>query len=503
MKARKIAESSMFSEVRASTSSQTTASPGSALARRALPRWPRPRSPSRSPRSRSSPPCRRRARAGRRRSRWRPRGRRRRGSRRPRACARRARGRSGCRPRACARAGRARARSGTRDDDPQVDHARKLPSGHVLTDYHVHLRPDETDASPERYFTAENVERYLEAAAEAGIEELGVSEHVHRFTDALEIWDHPFWQRERARRPRRLLRVRAHDAAAARDRDGLRPRARGPDRRRCSTRTTSTTSSARSTSSATGRSTTTTATSGGTRRRPRPRLAPLLRDARRGGALGPLRHPRPPRPGQDLGRRAPAPASATRAFTTSRRSRRSPRPGSRSRSRPPGCASRSTSSIPSDAFAEMCVDAGAAFALSSDAHVPEDVGRDYERAVEAMRGWGIDEIARVRAPRAPAWSRSDERRVGIGYDSHRFAAGRRLVLGGVEIEHELGLEGHSDADVVTHAVIDALLGRRRARRPRDPLPARRRALARRRLARPAAHGASECWTARSPTSTRP
>jgi 2-C-methyl-D-erythritol 2,4-cyclodiphosphate synthase len=48
--------------------------------------------------------------------------------------------------------------------------------------------------------------------------------------------------------------------------------------------------------------------------------------------------------------------------------------------------------------------------------------------------------------------------VGIGYDSHRFAAGRRLVLGGVEIEHEQGLEGHSDADVLTHAVIDALLG---------------------------------------------
>jgi 2-C-methyl-D-erythritol 2,4-cyclodiphosphate synthase len=48
--------------------------------------------------------------------------------------------------------------------------------------------------------------------------------------------------------------------------------------------------------------------------------------------------------------------------------------------------------------------------------------------------------------------------VGIGYDSHRFAEGRRLVLGGVEVEHELGLAGHSDADVLTHAVIDALLG---------------------------------------------
>jgi 2-C-methyl-D-erythritol 2,4-cyclodiphosphate synthase len=47
---------------------------------------------------------------------------------------------------------------------------------------------------------------------------------------------------------------------------------------------------------------------------------------------------------------------------------------------------------------------------------------------------------------------------GIGYDSHRLAEGRRLILGGVEIPAERGLEGHSDADVLTHAVIDALLG---------------------------------------------
>ncbi|HSZ69286.1 MAG TPA: 2-C-methyl-D-erythritol 2,4-cyclodiphosphate synthase [Solirubrobacteraceae bacterium] len=47
---------------------------------------------------------------------------------------------------------------------------------------------------------------------------------------------------------------------------------------------------------------------------------------------------------------------------------------------------------------------------------------------------------------------------GIGYDSHRLQPGRRLILGGVEIPHERGLAGHSDADVLTHAVIDALLG---------------------------------------------
>jgi 2-C-methyl-D-erythritol 2,4-cyclodiphosphate synthase len=49
-------------------------------------------------------------------------------------------------------------------------------------------------------------------------------------------------------------------------------------------------------------------------------------------------------------------------------------------------------------------------------------------------------------------------RTGIGVDSHRFAEGRRLVLGGVEIPHEAGLAGHSDADVLTHAIVDALLG---------------------------------------------
>ena len=49
-------------------------------------------------------------------------------------------------------------------------------------------------------------------------------------------------------------------------------------------------------------------------------------------------------------------------------------------------------------------------------------------------------------------------RIGFGYDSHRFESGRRLVLGGVEFPSEMGLAGHSDADVLIHAIIDALLG---------------------------------------------
>ena len=49
-------------------------------------------------------------------------------------------------------------------------------------------------------------------------------------------------------------------------------------------------------------------------------------------------------------------------------------------------------------------------------------------------------------------------RAGIGYDAHRFRRGRKLVLGGAEIPHAIGLEGHSDADVLIHAIADALLG---------------------------------------------
>src|SRR5436309_9515991 len=49
-------------------------------------------------------------------------------------------------------------------------------------------------------------------------------------------------------------------------------------------------------------------------------------------------------------------------------------------------------------------------------------------------------------------------RCGIGYDVHRLAQGRKLIVGGVEIAYSLGLEGHSDADVLSHAIADALLG---------------------------------------------
>ena len=63
----------------------------------------------------------------------------------------------------------------------------------MLTDYHLHLRIDDVGSAADA-FTEENVDRYLAAAEEQGIAEIGVSEHVYRFADALELWDHPYWR---------------------------------------------------------------------------------------------------------------------------------------------------------------------------------------------------------------------------------------------------------------------------------------------------------------------
>jgi histidinol-phosphatase (PHP family) len=64
----------------------------------------------------------------------------------------------------------------------------------MLTDYHVHLRPDEDGTSAERYFTKANADTYRESASERGISELGVAEHVHRFVQALDVWRHPWYR---------------------------------------------------------------------------------------------------------------------------------------------------------------------------------------------------------------------------------------------------------------------------------------------------------------------
>ena len=64
----------------------------------------------------------------------------------------------------------------------------------MLTDYHVHLRPDGAGTLAADYFTPANVERYREVAEARGIAELGCSEHIYRFSQALDVWQHPFWR---------------------------------------------------------------------------------------------------------------------------------------------------------------------------------------------------------------------------------------------------------------------------------------------------------------------
>lgn len=64
----------------------------------------------------------------------------------------------------------------------------------MITDYHVHLRPDDIGATAAGHFTAANIETYVEAARTAGVTELGCAEHMYRFTEALSVWSHPFWE---------------------------------------------------------------------------------------------------------------------------------------------------------------------------------------------------------------------------------------------------------------------------------------------------------------------
>jgi histidinol-phosphatase (PHP family) len=260
----------------------------------------------------------------------------------------------------------------------------------VLTDYHLHLRPDEPGSSAERYFTTANVERYRDAAAAAGIEELGVSEHVYRFRQALELWDHPFW-REQAQddldaycgfvrdaglkvgiecdfipgaedRTANLLELRDFDyvvgsvhfvGEAAVDHEGWDVwEGRGdPDEiwRR---------------------------------------YFEALAECARSGLFDVLAHP-------DLvkvwGRGRPLPERDPRFFYE---------PAVEAIAATGIAVEISTAGLrkpvgelyPAAAFAEMCVEAGAAFALSSDAHLPEQVGFEYGLAVEFLEDLGVGEI---------------------------------------------------------------------------------------------------------------
>ncbi len=263
----------------------------------------------------------------------------------------------------------------------------------MLTDYHLHLRPDDPGTDAEAYFTAENVARYRAVAQQRGITELGCSEHVYRFTRALAVWEHPFWREQAVddldayvsfvrEQPDLRLGIEAdfipgrEDRLAALldehewdyvvgsvhflgdravDHDGYDVWEHGSARPDEVWR----------------------------------RYFQALGAAARSGLFDILAHPdlvkvwggSRPRPEGDLRRfyelAMEGIAASQIAVEISTAGLRKP----------------AGELYPAEGFLRMCVDAGCPVALSSDAHVPDDVGRDYEAALELLRRVGIGEIA--------------------------------------------------------------------------------------------------------------
>jgi histidinol-phosphatase (PHP family) len=261
----------------------------------------------------------------------------------------------------------------------------------MLTDYHLHLRPDEPDTPPQRYFTAENVERYREAADAAGVEELGVSEHVYRFTQALELWRHPFWEEqarddldaycEFVRGAGLKLGIECDFVPGAEDRTANLLEARGFDYVVGSVHFVG--------ERAVDHEGWDVWEGQGDADEVWRRYFAALAECARSGLFEILAHP-------DLvkiwGRGRPLPERDPRHFYE---------PAVEAIAESGIAVELSTAGLrkpvgelyPARAFAAMCVEAGAPFALSSDAHLPEQVGFGYDRALELLAELGVSEIA--------------------------------------------------------------------------------------------------------------
>jgi histidinol-phosphatase (PHP family) len=276
----------------------------------------------------------------------------------------------------------------------------------MLTDYHLHLRPDDPGTDAADYFTPANAERYRIVAEERGIGELGCSEHIYRFAQALDVWQHPLWResatddlddyagfvREQTdlklgieadfvagREDRMATLLDGHDwdyvvgsvhfvGEHAIDHDGYEVfdhRSQRPDelwRRYFET----------------------------------------LGEAARTGLFDILAHP-------DLvkmwGSGRPVPEGDLRRFYALAMDGIA-ESGIAVEVSTAGLRKPVGELYPAPAFLQMCVDAGCPVALSSDAHVPGDVGRDYDRALELLESVGVTELA--------VFSRRERRMEAIG-----------------------------------------------------------------------------------------
>jgi histidinol-phosphatase (PHP family) len=264
----------------------------------------------------------------------------------------------------------------------------------VLSDYHLHLRADDVDASAAEHFSAANAERYRAVATERGIAELGVSEHIYRFSQALEVWQHPFWERFArddldeycafVREESDLrLGIEADFVAGAEDRMANLLEARDFDYVVGSVHFLR--------DGAVDMDDYSVWNSGRSAEQIWRRYFETVAESARSGLFDVIAHPdlvkywssahADRRPEGDLRRyyevAVEGIAESGAAVEVSTAGLRKP----------------IGEIYPARAFLEMCVEAAVPVALSSDAHRPEDVGAGYERALELLSECGVGELA--------------------------------------------------------------------------------------------------------------
>ena len=265
----------------------------------------------------------------------------------------------------------------------------------MLTDYHLHLRSDDLEATAAEHFTQANVERYRAVASERGISELGVSEHVYRFAQALEVWRHPFWQlnahddldaycefvRERSDL---RLGIEADFVFGAEDRMANLLEAHDFDYVVGSVHFLRDEAVDMDDYSVWDPSRTHPQSAEEIWRR----YFQTLGEAARSGLFDVLAHPdlvkvwgsERPRPQGDLRRyyelaiEGIAESGVAVEVSTA------------------GLRKRAGELYPAPGFLQMCLEAGAPVSLSSDAHRPEEVGADYDQALELLERLGVGEL---------------------------------------------------------------------------------------------------------------
>jgi histidinol-phosphatase (PHP family) len=263
----------------------------------------------------------------------------------------------------------------------------------MLTDYHLHLRADELAASAEENFTAANAERYRQAASERGIAELGVSEHIYRFHQALEVWRHPFWERfatddiddycgfVREQTDLRLG-IEADFVAGAEDRLAGLLEARDFDYVVGSVHFIR--------DGAVDMDDYSVWDSGRSVEQIWQRYFETVAESARSGLFDIIAHPDLVKYWGPAHRRAPEGdlrryyEPTVEAFAES---------GVAVEISTAGLRKPAGEIYPAAAFVEMCVEARVPFALSSDAHRPEDVGAGYEQALELLQQVGVGELS--------------------------------------------------------------------------------------------------------------